>query len=47
MKKGIITRFEEITRCPAEAQDSLISILSDKVMSIPELDGGVLFAAGV
>ncbi|KQY94554.1 AAA family ATPase [Paenibacillus sp. Root52] len=44
MKKGIITRFEEITRCPAEAQDSLISILSDKVMSIPELDGGVLFA---
>lgn len=27
-----------------EAQDSLISILSDKVMSIPELDGGVLFA---
>lgn len=44
MKKGILTRFEEITRCPAEAQDSLISILSDKVMSIPELDGGVLFA---
>lgn len=44
MKKGILTRFEEITRCPSEAQDSLISILSDKVMSIPELDGGVLFA---
>ncbi|WP_211296498.1 ATP-binding protein [Paenibacillus donghaensis] len=44
MKKGILTRFEEITRCPAEAQDSLISILSDKVLSIPELDGGVLFA---
>ncbi|KQO18167.1 AAA family ATPase [Paenibacillus sp. Leaf72] len=44
MKQGIMTRFEEITRCPAEAQDSLISILSDKVMNIPELDGGVLFA---
>jgi MoxR-like ATPase len=44
MKQGIITRFEEITRCPAEAQDSLISILSDKVLNIPELDGGVLFA---
>lgn len=44
MKHGVLTRFEEITRCPAEVQDSLISILSDKVMSIPELDGGVLFA---
>ncbi|MGG4142762.1 AAA family ATPase [Paenibacillus algorifonticola] len=44
MKQGIMTRFEEITRCPAEAQDSLISILSDKVMNIPELEGGVLFA---
>lgn len=44
MKKGIITRFEEITRCPAEVQDVLISILSDKVMNIPELEDGILFA---
>lgn len=46
MKKGIITRFEEITRCPSEIQDSLISVLSDKVLSIPELgeEIGVLFA---
>ena len=45
MEKGILTRFEEITRAPAEIQDSLISVLSDKVMSIPELgDGGLLFA---
>lgn len=44
MKQGILTRFEEITRCPSEAQDSLISIISDKVMNIPELSGGVLFA---
>ncbi len=45
MEKGILTRFEEITRTPAEVQDSLISVLSDKVMSIPELgDGGLLFA---
>ncbi|MFD1888192.1 ATP-binding protein [Paenibacillus wenxiniae] len=44
MKHGVITRFEEITRCPSEAQDSLISMLSDKVMNIPELEGGVLFA---
>jgi MoxR-like ATPase len=45
MKQGIITRFEEITRCPQEVQDSLISVLSDKVMQIPELGPeGFLFA---
>lgn len=45
MEKGILTRLEEITRCPAEIQDSLISILSDKVLSIPELaEDGLLFA---
>lgn len=31
MEKGIITRFEKITRTPAEIQDSLISVLSDKL----------------
>ena len=45
MEKGILTRFEEITRTPAEVQDCLISVLSDKVMNIPELgDEGLLFA---
>lgn len=44
MNKGIITNFEEITRCPFEVQDVLISILSDKVMNIPELADGILFA---
>ncbi len=45
MSKGIITRFEEITRTPAEIQDSLISVMSDKVLNIPELeDDGLLFA---
>ena len=45
MEKGILTRFEEITRTPAEVQDCLISVLSDKVMQIPELgDEGQLFA---
>lgn len=45
MEQGIITRLEEITRCPAEIQDSLISILSDKVLNIPELaENGLLFA---
>lgn len=37
MTEGIITRFEEITRAPLEVQDSLISVLSDKILSIPEL----------
>lgn len=45
MSKGIITRFEEITRTPAEIQDSLISVMSDKVLNIPELeDNGLIFA---
>ena len=39
LKHGKIVRFEEITRCPLEIQDTLLSILSDRVMSIPELDG--------
>lgn len=37
MTEGIITRFEEITRATLEIQDSLISILSDKILNIPEL----------
>jgi len=37
MKEGVITRFEEVTRCPREIQDTLISILSDKVLLVPEL----------
>ncbi|ETR70234.1 MAG: ATPase [Candidatus Magnetoglobus multicellularis str. Araruama] len=37
MKKGAILRFEEITRCVPDVQDSLVSILSDKAVSVPEL----------
>jgi len=45
MKDGLITRFEEVTRCPREIQDTLISILSDKVLIVPELgEEGVLLA---
>lgn len=45
MEEGSITRFEEISRCPQEVQDSLISILSDKVLNVSELgDQGVIFA---
>src|SRR5262245_38272459 len=46
MREGKVVRFEEITRCPLEIQDTLLSILSDRVMAIPERedDGRVLFA---
>src|SRR5215475_5272883 len=39
MKEGKVVRFEEITRCPLEMQDVLLSILSDRVMAVPELQG--------
>jgi MoxR-like ATPase len=37
MREGKLARFEEITRTSSEIQDSLISILSEKQTSIPEL----------
>jgi hypothetical protein len=37
MSTGKILRFEELTRCPQEIQDSLISIVSEKVIPVPEL----------
>ena len=37
METGSIARFEEISRCASEVQDALISILSEKRISIPEL----------
>lgn len=37
MECGGIARFEEISRCASEVQDALISILSEKSISIPEL----------
>jgi MoxR-like ATPase len=37
MKDGKVVRFEELTRCPLEMQDVLLSVLSDRVMAVPEL----------
>jgi len=37
MEEGTIARFEEITRCASEVQDALISIMSEKTISVPEL----------
>lgn len=37
MREGRFARLEEVTRTSSEVQDSLISILSEKQVSIPEL----------
>ena len=37
MESGTIARVEEISRCACEVQDALISILSEKRISVPEL----------
>ena len=45
MVKGDIGRFEELTRCTSDVQDSLISILSEKYIAIPELsESNVVYA---
>jgi MoxR-like ATPase len=38
MRDGKIVRIEELTRINADVQDSLISILSEKTMPVPELN---------
>lgn len=38
MQAGKIARVEELTRIPADVQDTLITILSEKVLPIPELN---------
>src|SRR5687767_1217804 len=37
MRAGKIARVEELTRIPADVQDSLITVLSEKTLPIPEL----------
>lgn len=37
MQSGQIARFEEITRCPPEVQDALLSVLSERLLTVPEL----------
>ncbi|MBE0485284.1 AAA family ATPase [Marinobacter sp.] len=46
MMEGRLVRFEEIARCPQSLQDALLSVLSDRVVVIPELSGddGVILA---
>jgi MoxR-like ATPase len=39
MAAGQIARVEELTRMPSDVQDALITILSEKMLPIPELAG--------
>jgi MoxR-like ATPase len=37
MRRGSLVRIEELTRIPADVQDALIMILSEKALPVPEL----------
>ncbi|QWC84452.1 AAA family ATPase [Nocardioidaceae bacterium] len=41
MESGSLVRIEELTRIPADVQDALISILSEKSLPIPEIQAEV------
>ncbi|WP_125778095.1 ATP-binding protein [Antribacter gilvus] len=45
MRDGKVVRFEEITRCAPEIQDTLVSILSEKQLMVPELGSETRVAA--
>ncbi|NGD67313.1 ATP-binding protein, partial [Serratia marcescens] len=46
MARGQIARVEELTRIPADVQDTLITILSEKTLPIPELNEEVQATRG-
>ena len=46
MESGKIARIEELTRVPSEVQDTLITILSEKTLPIPELNSEVQATKG-
>ncbi len=46
MEKGAIARVEELTRIPADVQDTFITLLSEKTLPIPELNDEVQAARG-
>jgi MoxR-like ATPase len=46
LRTGRIVRVEELTRIPTEVQDSLITILSEKLLPIPELNSEVQAVKG-
>jgi MoxR-like ATPase len=46
MREGKLARIEELTRMPADVQDTLITILSEKTLPIPELNSEVQATRG-
>lgn len=46
MQEGKLARVEELTRIPADVQDTLITILSEKTLPLPELDDEVQAVKG-
>jgi MoxR-like ATPase len=46
MRRGQVARVEELTRIPADVQDSLITVLSEKTLPVPELGSEVQAARG-
>lgn len=46
MREGKIARVEELTRIPSDVQDGLITVLSEKMLPIPELDDEILAQKG-
>ncbi len=46
MREGKLCRVEELTRIPSDVQDTLITILSEKVLPVPELGLSVQAAKG-
>lgn len=46
MREGKVARLEELTRVPAEVQDTLITILSEKTLPVPELGSEVQAVQG-
>lgn len=46
MREGALVRIEELTRIPADVQDTLITVLSEKVLPVPELSTEVAATRG-
>jgi MoxR-like ATPase len=46
MEHGKIARLEELTRVPSDVQDTLITVLSEKTLPVPELNTQVQAAKG-
>lgn len=46
MRDGRLARVEELTRMPSEVQDALVTVLSEKVLPVPELGTEVAAVGG-